>query len=164
MKNKEIKKHLLLTKIMIVGTIILFLAIFTQKKRIENYFSKFIQHKTLNSMTLSASTTILEQYNYHDNGQEYRITFLEFGAKGCVSCKKMETVMEEIENKYHQEVNVVFYNVRTEEGSKYASYLGVLTIPVQILLDREGKEFLRHTGYFSTKELTKEITKYGIEN
>jgi thioredoxin 1 len=32
-------------------------------------------------------------------------------------------------------------------------YYGIAAIPTQVLLDKTGKEFFRHTGYLSTKEL-----------
>lgn len=34
-------------------------------------------------------------------------------------------------------------------------YFGVAAIPTQVLLDKEGKEFFRHSGYYSTEELDK---------
>lgn len=34
---------------------------------------------------------------------------------------------------------------------------GVGTIPTQILLDKHGKEFFRHSGYYSASELEKEF-------
>lgn len=32
-------------------------------------------------------------FNYQKNGKAFKITFLEFGATGCISCRKMELVM-----------------------------------------------------------------------
>ena len=36
-------------------------------------------------------------------------------------------------------------------------YYGIAAIPTQVLLNKEGKEFFRHTGFYSTEELGKQI-------
>ena len=87
------------------------------------------------------------------------MTFLEFGAKGCSACKRMETVMSEIRAKYPNRVNVVFLNVMLPENQRLMKYFGVAAIPTQVLLNKEGREFFRHTGYYSTEELNKQIEK-----
>jgi len=69
----------------------------------------------------------------------------------------MESVMTEIRTKYPQTVNVVFLNILKPENQDLMKYFGVAAIPTQVLLDKEGKEFFRHSGYISTEELSKNI-------
>ncbi|NQU32328.1 MAG: thioredoxin family protein [Bacteroidetes bacterium] len=92
-------------------------------------------------------------YNYVDNGDLYEYTFLEFGAKGCSACKRMELVMEDIRTEYPNQINVVFYNILFPANVEMMKYYGISSIPTQILLDRSGKEFFRHSGYYSKSEL-----------
>lgn len=104
------------------------------------------------------SAYIDSTFNYTKSGQNYQITFLEFGAN-CPACKRMESVMEEIRTKYPQSVNVVFLNVLKPENQILMKYFGVATIPIQVLLDRKGKEYFMHTGYYSAEEVVMEIIK-----
>jgi thioredoxin 1 len=38
-------------------------------------------------------------------------------------------------------------------------YFGVATIPTQVLLNRNGKEFYRHSGYITPEEIVKEVNR-----
>ena len=48
--------------------------------------------------------------------QDYKVTFIELGSVRCIPCQKMQTVMKSIEEKYGDQVKVVFYDVWTDEG------------------------------------------------
>jgi len=96
-------------------------------------------------------------FDYTKNDSTYRYTFLEFGNKGCISCKKMEQVMEEIKDKYPRKVNVRFINVTRPESQKLTQYFGISTIPTQVILDKHGKEIFRHSGYIPAEELEKQF-------
>lgn len=101
-------------------------------------------------------------FNYQKNRKAFKITFLEFGATGCISCRKMELVMKEVREKYQQTVNVRFYNVMLPENQKFMQYYGIAAIPIQVLLDNRGKEFFRHTGFYSFEELEQEFKKSNL--
>lgn len=95
-------------------------------------------------------------YDYRQAGDKsYRYTFLEFGAKGCISCRKMEGVMEEVKRDFAGRVNVRFVNVSQKENQEWTKYFGVATIPTQVVLDNAGKEVFRHTGFISAEDLSK---------
>jgi thioredoxin 1 len=86
---------------------------------------------------------------------KYKVTFIELGSVRCIPCQKMQPVMKSIEEKYGNEVKVVFYDVWTKEGKPYADKYKVNAIPTQIFLDSKGKEFFRHEGFFAEEELVK---------
>lgn len=94
-------------------------------------------------------------FDYTGNGKDYSYTFLEFGSTGCISCRQMEKVMETIRSEYQDVVNVVFINVALKENQDLAEYYGIVTIPTQVLLDRNGKEYYRHHGYIPAEELSR---------
>ncbi len=96
-------------------------------------------------------------YNYQKNGKAYKITFLEFGATGCIACKRMETVMEQTRKAYPESVQVFFINALRPENQDLIKYYGITSIPVQVLLDESGKEFYSHTGYISFDDLKAEF-------
>ncbi len=109
-------------------------------------------------LILPGEALIDSLYNYSKNKLGYEITFLEFGSKGCSACKRMESVLNVVRQKYPEQVNVVFLNVLDLENQVLMKYFGIATIPSQILLNKEGKEFFRHTGYYSAKELSEKLT------
>ncbi len=65
----------------------------------------------------------------------------------------MEGVMDEINHKYLKKVNVVFLNVVKPESQTLMKLYGIATIPSQVLLNKNGNEFFRYTGFISFKEL-----------
>ncbi|MGM0442547.1 MAG: TlpA family protein disulfide reductase [Elusimicrobiota bacterium] len=92
-----------------------------------------------------------------------KITFIELGSVTCIPCRKMEPIIEEIENEYKDRVEVVFYDVKSEEGKPYAKKYGIQVIPTQIFLDENGNEFHRHRGYYPKEEIEKVLRSQGIE-
>ena len=72
--------------------------------------------------------------------QNIKVTFVELGSVKCIPCKMMKPVMEDIEKEYGDQVNVVFYDVWTEEGKPYAQKYKIRIIPTQVFLDNQGKE------------------------
>jgi thioredoxin 1 len=130
---------------------------FSLKDSMNNYISEMMINQASPGLTQSGKALVDSLYNYSENNQDYEITFLEFGAKGCSACKRMESVMEEISTKYPKKVNVVFLNVLKPESQNLMKLYGIAAIPTQVLLNRNGKEFFRHTGYISSADLEKEI-------
>lgn len=139
----------------IIFSILFLVSLFVFKDNLTGYASK-VKVSSIDSLTASSESKRIDSaYNYAKNGLAYKVTFLEFGAKGCSSCKTMEGVMEEIRNQYPDIVNVVFTNVRLKESQSIMDFFGVITIPMQVLLDKEGKEFYRHNGVLSLDEFSK---------
>lgn len=126
---------------------------FSLKDSMNNYLSEMMQKQNSPEIIRSGEALVDSLYNYSANGLQYEITFLEFGATNCSACKRMETVMEEISSKYPKRVNVVFINIMKPESQNLMKYYGIATIPTQVLLDKTGEEFFRHTGFLSSEEL-----------
>jgi len=117
-----------------------------------------MQAQAGSEIKISESAFIDSAYNYTKNRLSYEVTFLEFGSKGCSACKRMETVMNEIRTKYPNRVNVIFANIMLPANQRLMKYYGVAAIPTQVFLNKDGKEFFRHTGYYSTEELIRNLT------
>lgn len=92
-----------------------------------------------------------------------KVTFVELGSVNCIPCKKMQPVMKAIEEKYGEQISVVFYDVWKEEQKKYAGQYKIKLIPTQVFLDENGKEFFRHEGFFAESEIDKLLTKRGLK-
>ena len=89
------------------------------------------------------------------NKAKYKVTFIELGSVRCIPCKQMQPIMKSIQEKYGKHVKVVFYDVWTEAGAPYGKQYGIEAIPTQVFLDKDGKEYYRHLGYFPEEELIK---------
>jgi len=85
------------------------------------------------------------------------VTFIELGSVTCIPCKAMQPVMKEVEAIYGNKVSVVFYDVNKEQ--QMAEKYHIKLIPTQVFLDKTGKEFYRHEGFFPKDEITKLIDK-----
>ena len=130
---------------------------YAAKDTLNNYLSETMKTQASPEITRSGNALVDSLYNYSKNGQPYEVTFLEFGAKGCSVCKCMESVLEEIKNQ-HTTVNVVFMNVLQSESQTLMKRYGIATIPTQVLLDNNGREFFRHSGFYSVEELEQKLT------
>ena len=146
------------TYIPVALIILMFLSLIIFHKDIATYISQSKIEQLSANTKKSISDSIAQKYNYHHNGETYDYTFIEFGSTGCHSCRQMEEVMEKIKTEYKGKVNVVFINLMEPESKRFFEYYGVATIPTQILLDRKGKEFFRHTGFYSAVELSTHFT------
>lgn len=93
----------------------------------------------------------------------YLVTFVELGSVRCIPCKMMQPIMKEIEKEYAGQVKVVFYDVWTPEGEPYAASFKIRVIPTQIFLDKDGKEYFRHQGFFPKDELVKVLQQQGVK-
>jgi thioredoxin 1 len=92
-----------------------------------------------------------------------KVTFVELGSVRCIPCKKMQPIMEEIKKEYKGQVKVIFYDVWTAEGKPYAYKYKIRLIPTQVFLDKDGKEYFRHVGFFPKEELVKVLKQKGVK-
>jgi len=94
---------------------------------------------------------------------EIKVTFVELGSVRCIPCKQMQPIMKEIEEEYKGQVKVIFYDVWTAEGKPYIKEFGIRAIPTQVFLDKDGKEYFRHQGFFAKDELIKVLKMQGVK-
>lgn len=92
-----------------------------------------------------------------------KVTFIELGAATCTPCQMMQKVMLEMEKKYSNRINIVFYDVNTIGGKPYAYQYGIRVIPTQVFLDTNGNEYFRHEGYFPFEAVRDILKLKGVE-
>lgn len=90
-------------------------------------------------------------------------TFIEIGAAQCIPCRAMQPIMKEIASEYKGQVRVVFYDVWTPQGKIDGMKYNIRVIPTQVFLDKNGKEYFRHEGYFPKEELIKVLKMQGVK-
>ena len=92
-----------------------------------------------------------------------KVTFVELGSVNCIPCKQMQPVMKAIEEKYGEQIKVIFYDVWKSDQKKYAQQYGIKLIPTQVFLDENGKEFFRHEGFYPEAEIDKLLQGKGLK-
>jgi len=91
------------------------------------------------------------------------ITFVELGSVNCIPCKAMQKVMKAIEEKYGNQIKIIFYDVWKQEQAHYAQDYSIRLIPTQVFLNANGKELMRHEGYFPEKEIDAFLQSKGLK-
>jgi thioredoxin 1 len=91
---------------------------------------------------------------------EGRLVMLELGSVGCIQCESMRPVMAKLSDTYKGKLDVIFVDVKRDHET--ARRFGVYVIPMQVFLDRQGKEFHRHLGFYSYEEIVPVLKKAGI--
>ncbi len=122
--------------------------------------------KSIMIILIFTSTFISANYaqnKVNSTSKKYKVTFIELGSVRCIPCQKMQPVMKAIEEKYGDQVKIEFYDVWTPEGKPYADKYKVNLIPTQVFLDKDGKEFFRHEGFFPEEEVIKVIKSKGVK-
>ena len=91
------------------------------------------------------------------------MTFVEIGSVNCIPCRAMQPIMNAVEQEYKGQVKIVFHDVWTHKGKEDAMKYNIRVIPTQVFLDKDGKEFFRHEGYFPKDEVVKVIKMQGVK-
>lgn len=89
-----------------------------------------------------------------------KVTFLELGSVGCKPCEAMVPVMAAVRERFPDQVEVIFHDVRRDPA--VASEYRVRLIPTQVFLRPDGSEFFRHEGYFAESEVVAVLRKMGV--
>lgn len=126
------------------------------KSTMENAPAVDVQDK----VAQKADTTV---QNSKTAKKEIKVTFVELGSVNCIPCKMMKPVMEAIEKEYGDQVQVVFHDVWTPAGKEYGVKYQIRAIPTQVFLDKDGKEYYRHLGFFSKDEVVDVLKKGGVK-
>ncbi len=90
-----------------------------------------------------------------------QVTFIELGSVSCIPCRAMQPVMRDLEKKFGNQIQIVFYDIIQDEapGKTY----NVRVMPTQVFLDRDGKEFHRHEGFYPFKSIEGLLLARGLK-
>lgn len=83
--------------------------------------------------------------------KKYKVTFYELGSVRCIPCKQMQPIIKSIEEKYKDQVNVIFYDVWTKEGKEAAKKITFEAIPTKYFWMKTAKNFLDTLVFFLKK-------------
>jgi len=92
--------------------------------------------------------------------REGKAVMLELGFEGCIPCEQMRPVMAKLSSTYKGKLEVIFVDVRKDHAA--AGTFRIHGIPTQVFLDKNGKEFHRHIGYYAYEEIVPVLNKHGL--
>ena len=101
--------------------------------------------------------------NIQKSSSEAIVTFVELGSTSCVTCKQMLPIMESLEKKYGNQLQVIFYDVVKKEHKDKSKEFGIRLIPTQVFLDKNGKEIHRHEGFYPESSIEKFLQEQGLK-
>jgi thiol-disulfide isomerase/thioredoxin len=88
-------------------------------------------------------------------------TLAIFSAASCCGPDKMIPVKKALEKDYDGKINIVYIEPRKEQI--LAARYGIRSIPTQILYDKTGKEYFRHSGFFSEQDIINKLIELGVK-
>lgn len=92
--------------------------------------------------------------------KEGKAVMLELGSVGCAPCEQMKPVMQKLRENYKGKLEVLFVDVKKDKET--ARKFNVFAIPTQVFLDKKGKEFHRHIGFYSYEDIAPFLMKAGF--
>jgi thioredoxin 1 len=85
---------------------------------------------------------------------------IQFDAATSPPGEMMQPLLESLQKKYPDTLNVVFVNLGEEQilGARY----GIRETPTQVFYDKSGKEASRNAGMLTAEELAQQVAKIGV--
>jgi len=112
---------------------------------------------TIILIILISSFCFAEEAYSDSTSTQPKITFLELGSLTCIPCKQMEKVLKSVREKYGDQIEVIFHDVK-----KITTEYKIKMIPTQIFLDETGKEIHRHVGFYPEEQIDEFLQKQGL--
>lgn len=112
--------------------------------------------KNKNSLESETSTKQLTKDEYQSIIDSASVVLVDFGAKWCPPCKKMEPVLERVQNDL--QAKFVLRKIDAGTQTEITQLLGVNDLPTFILY-KNSKEVWRKTGLISLEELKLTLEK-----
>ncbi len=106
---------------------------------------------------------LINQFQCKEKTKKPIVTFVELGSVRCIPCKKMQPVMKSLEEKYGEQLEIIFHDVWTEEGKPKGAEYKISAIPTQVFLDKNGKEFHRHVGFYPEEQIDSLLQTKGLK-
>jgi len=86
---------------------------------------------------------------------------IDLGSVGCIPCKMMAPILEELKKQLAGKVDVEFIDVN--QSPAMADKYGIQIIPTQIFFDATGKELFRHEGFYPKSEILAKWRELGVD-
>jgi len=109
----------------------------------------------------SSTNEKADSTNAENKSAKAKVTFIELGSVKCIPCKAMQPVMKAIEEKYGDQIQIIFYDVWQDDT--WAKKYDISVIPTQVFLDENGVEFHRHQGFYPQEQIEQLLIAKGLK-
>ncbi len=154
MKNGRLK--IVLYSLVLIALLILFF----KKDKLTCFVTNYMLRHNSAVVVPNDSIKFFSQFDYANRQTNYKLTVVELSGNGCKPCLRMDTVLSKIAKVYAGKVKIITYKLVNDSTMVIAKYFGVNMIPTQIVLNKNGLEVFRHTGFFSEKEFIIILNEY----
>ena len=89
-----------------------------------------------------------------------KATLAEFGWRDCIPCKEMRPILEELDQDYKGQVNILIIEIPFHED--LAEKYDIRFMPIQVFFDSSGKEVTRHTGFLPKDQIIAQLEQMGV--
>jgi thioredoxin 1 len=135
-----------------------------KKQRFIDQYVRMLGQKI--DITVSDSWTKQQAQTAKDNPLDKsraagKPTLAIFSAAGCCGPDKMLPVKDALLKQYDTKISILYIEPSKEPilSARYA----IRSIPTQVLYDSAGKEFFRHSGFFSEKDIAGKLSEMGVQ-
>lgn len=126
----------------------------------KNYYVDDLSEELAKRSYTTETSSKYKEYDLAGSHSIYEGTLLEFGATNCSACRKMEYVLKDLRKRYSDKIKISFINTTQKEGLILGRKFGLLVIPMQVLMNKQGEVVYKHFGYISTKDLSIQIENH----
>lgn len=113
------------------------------------------------SAALSAQVPALDPAGLDQILKSGTWTVVEFGGPTCISCKKMQPILAELQQQFGAKAQI--RNFYVTEHIKAAQAHKIMAMPTQVVFDPSGKEVGRHIGFWEKGEFQAALAKLGLK-
>ena len=106
--------------------------------------------------------------SYEQAKSDGKVIFLFFTANWCPTCARQHPINDDAAANPEMPTNVSFFNISfndsdtNDEDKEIGKEFGIVYQHTQIVLDSQGKETYRSTGFVSEEEIIKRIKEAGV--
>lgn len=89
------------------------------------------------------------------------VTLVELGAEGCMPCRMMAPMIEQLRRDYQGRASIIAVDV-----GKYRELMarfGIYGVPTLIFYDAQGREVARHVGLLDRAGIVAALTRLGVK-
>lgn len=88
-------------------------------------------------------------------------TLAKFGAERCMPCRALAPIIKELQKKHEAALNVV--DINSDKEFVVSNQYGVVSIPLMVFYDKDGKEKARLTGYHDKAAIEAKLAEIGVK-
>src|SRR5665811_1161624 len=91
-----------------------------------------------------------------------KVKYIEINTKECYICQRMEPILNEIESKYGNEVDISTYSGKSDGGEDLIKKYNIKKFPANIFLDDKDNVFFRYEGLLDSRAIRDVLKMKGI--